>query len=488
LRGATGRENRAVPESLDAVVVGSGPNGLTAAVVLAHAGCSVRVLEAAQRIGGGTRTEELTLSGFRHDVCAAVLPLTAASPVFRALPLREHGLELVESPAPLAHPLDDGGAAVLERSPAATAESLGETGMAWRDLLEPLVRNLDALLADILRPPRLPRHPLVTARFARDALRPATAVAGSRALGRRGGALFAGCAAHSLLRLDRSPSAAFGLVLSALGHGVGWPLARGGTQAVADALAAHLHSLGGEIETGCRVRRLDDLPRARTVLLDLVPTGVLAVAGDRLPPRYRRALSRYRHAPGSCKVDWALAAPIPWRAPEAARAGAVHLGGTLEEVAAAEAAVAAGRHPERPFVILAQPTLFDPTRAPAGGHTAWAYCHVPSGSPADMTDAIEAQVERFAPGFREVVMARSTMSAADLERHNPNLVGGDVGGGLSSLRQILARPVARVDPYATPLPGVFVCSAATPPGGGVHGMCGALAARSALAHLRIPTA
>ena len=288
--------------------------------------------------------------------------------------------------------------------------------------------------------------------------------------------------------MEKPPSAAFSLVLAALGHGVGWPLARGGTQAVTDALAARLRSLGGEIETGRRVRRLDELPRARTVLLDLVPSGVLAVAGERLPARYRRALARYRHAPGSCKVDWALAEPIPWLAPEVARAATVHLGGTLEEIAASEAAAAAGRHPERPFVILAQPTLFDPTRAPAGRHTAWAYCHVPSGSPVDMTDAIEAQVERFAPGFRERILARSTMTAADLERHDANLVGGDVGGGLPTLRQLLARPVARLDPYATPLPGVFVCSAATPPGGGVHGMCGALAARSALAHLRIPTA
>ena len=468
-------------EALDAVVVGSGPNGLAAAVELARAGCSVRVLEAADAIGGGTRTEELTKPGFRHDVCAAVLPLTAASPFFRALPLEEHGLELLHSPAALAHPFDDGTAAVLERSWERTAATLGRDGAAWRRLLEPLAGALDALLEDILGPVRLPRHPLVLARFAVDAVRPARAVIRARGLGERGGPLFAGSAGHSLLPLDAAPSAAFALVLSALGHAVGWPIARGGTQAVADALTAHLRSLGGEVETGRRVRSLDRLPRARTVLLDLVPRGVLALAGDRLPARYRRALARYRHAPGSCKVDWALSEPIPWRASEVARAATVHLGGSVDEIARYERVVASGRHASRPLVILAQPTLVDPSRAPAGRHTAWAYCHVPSGSPVDMTNEIEAQIERFAPGFREVVLERATMTAADLEAHNPNLVGGDVTGGLATLRQVLARPALRANPYATPLPGVYVCSAATPPGGGVHGMCGHHAARAALA-------
>lgn len=471
-------------ETLDAVVVGSGPNGLAAAVELARAGCSVRVLEAEERIGGGTRTEELTLPGFRHDVCAAILPLVAASPFFRDLPLDEHGLELVQPPAALAHPFDDGSAAVLERSFERTGDTLGDGASAWRRLLEPLVESLDALLEDIFAPPRVPRHPVGLARFSVDALRSAVEVARARGLGERGGALFAGSAGHSLLPLDRRPSAAFALVLSALGHAVGWPLARGGTQAVAEALSSYLRSLGGEVETGRRVRSLDDLPPARTVLLDLVPRGVLAVAGDRLPPRYRRALDRFRHAAGSCKVDWALTEPIPWSAPEVRRSATVHVGGSLGEIAAYEREVAGGRHAERPFVILAQPTLFDASRAPGGRHTAWAYCHVPSGSPADLTDAIEEQVERFAPGFREVVLARSTLTAADLERHDPNLVGGDVSGGLADLRQLLTRPACRPNPYSTPLPGLFLCSAATPPGGGVHGMCGSFAARSALAHLR----
>lgn len=469
--------------TLDAVVVGSGPNGLAAAVELARAGCSVRVLEAEDRLGGGTRTKELTLPGFRHDVCAAILPLVAASPFLRTLPLDEHGLELVQPPAALAHPFDDGSAAMLERSVERTGETLADGAGAWRRLIGPLAESLEALLDDVLAPPRVPRHPVTLARFSADALRSAVDVARARRLGERGGALFAGSAAHSLLPLERRPSAAFALVLSALGHAFGWPLARGGTQAVADALASYLRSLGGDVDTGRRVQSLDDLPRTRTVLLDVVPRGLLAVAGNRLPARYRRALHGYRHAAGSCKVDWALAEPIPWRAPDVRRAATVHLGGTLAEIAAYEREVARGRHAPQPFVILTQPTLFDASRAPSGRHTAWAYCHVPSGSPADMTDAIEAQVERFAPGFRDVVLARSTLTAVGLEQHDPNLVGGDVSGGLSDLRQLLTRPAPRPNPYATPLPGVFVCSAATPPGGGVHGMCGYFAARSALAHL-----
>ena len=468
---------------LDAVVVGAGPNGLAAAITLAGAGRSVLVLEAGATPGGGSRTAELTLAGFHHDVCSAVHPLALASPFLRGLPLERHGLEMVQPPAALAHPLDDGSAAVLERSLEATAGSLGEDGAAWQRLLGPLARDGLDLAEAVLDPLRLPRHPLELANFGRNAIRAAAPLARARFRGQRARGLLAGVAAHAMLPLERLTTAGYGLLIAALGHTVGWPLPRGGSQAIIDALVAHLRELGGEVVCGQEVRTLAELPPARTVLLDVTPRQLLRIAGEQLPARYRRRLERYRYGPGVVKVDWALDAPIPWKASGCDQAGTVHLGGTLPEVAAAEAAVARGEHPERPFVLLAQPSRFDPTRAPEGRHTAWAYCHVPHGSTLDAeitAGRIEAQVERFAPGFRERVLARHVLGPAALERYNANYVGGDINGGLQDLRQLVTRPVASLDPWATPLDGVYLCSSSTPPGGGVHGMCGHLAARAAL--------
>jgi phytoene dehydrogenase-like protein len=469
----------------DAVVVGSGPNGLAAAVTLAEAGLSVLVRERSDAVGGSARTSPLTLPGFLHDRCSAIHPLAAGSPLFRRLDLGAHGLRWVEPPAAAAHPFDDGTAALLLRSTADTGELLGADGRRWRALFEPLARHFDALMDEVLGAPlHVPRRPLLLARFGASALLPARALAERRFAGPRARALFAGLAAHAALPLERPPGAAFGLVLGAAAHAVGWPFPLGGAQRIADALAALLRRGGGEIETGAEVGALGELPPARLVLLDLTPRQVLRVAGGRLPERYGRALARFRYGPGAFKVDYALSAPIPWRAPSCARAGTVHLGGSLEEIAAAERAVAAGEMPSRPFVLLAQHTLFDPSRAPAGRHAAWAYCHVPHGFGGDATAALEAQIERFAPGFRELVLARAARGPADLERENPNLVGGDVGGGANTLRQTVFRPVPRLVPWSTPVPGLFLCSASTPPGGGVHGMCGWHAARAALASLR----
>jgi phytoene dehydrogenase-like protein len=441
----------------------------------------VHVREGADEPGGGVRSDELMLPGFVHDLCSGVHPLVTASPFFRSVPLAEHGLELVEPPAPLAHPLDDGSAALLERSVAATAAGLGEDGPAYERLLGPLVRDWDAIEEAALAPLlRFPRRPLALGRFGISALRTADGLARGAFRGERARALLAGCAAHSMLPLERRPSAAFGLVLLALGHRVGWPFPRGGSGEIAKALVAELGRLGGEVETDGPVASLAELGSPRLVLCDVGPPALARLAADRLPVRYARRLERFRYGPGAFKVDYALDGPIPWRAPECARAGTVHLGGTLVEIAASERAPWRGQHAERPFVLLAQHTLFDGTRAPPGKHTAWAYCHVPAGSPVDMTERIEAQVERFAPGFRDRVLARSVMGPAELEARNPNLVGGDLNAGVADLRGLLARPVARPVPYRTPVPGLYLCSASTPPGGGVHGMCGYLAARAAL--------
>lgn len=468
----------------DAVVVGSGPNGLSAAIVLAQAGRRVVLLEGNETAGGGLRTLELTLPGFRHDLCSAIHPLGVASPFLRSLDLAAQGVRWVHPSAPLAHPLDDGTAVLLSRSLTETCDGLGaEDGARYRRLLEPLTEDWQALLTDLLSPRGLIRHPVRHARFARVAARSARDWADEFA-GKRARALLAGLAGHSAIPLEFRPSAAIGLLLAVLGHGVGWPFPRGGAQRLADGLAAILLGLGGRVATGRPVRHLDDLPEAGIKLLSVTPGQLLKLAADQLPRSYKRRLARYRYGPGAFKVDWALSEPIPWRAPECRQAGTVHLGGTFEEIAAAELDAWKGRPPRRPFVLLAQHSLFDPGRAPRGRHTAWAYCHVPHACGRDMTERLEAQVERFAPGFRDCILARSRLGPADMAALNPNLVGGDISGGANTLRQILARPFPRLDPYGTPLPGVFLCSSSTPPGGGVHGMCGYHAARSALEQVR----
>jgi phytoene dehydrogenase-like protein len=464
----------------DAVVVGSGPNGLAAAITLAQAGHSVLVLEAEQTVGGGTRTAELTLPGFRHDICSTVHPLAAASPFFGQLPLAEYGLEWVYPPAALAHPLDDSSAAVLERSIAATGETMGRDAAAYRRLISPLATNWAKVAPEILGPLRLPRHPLALARLGLFAVWPATVLARLAFRAEPARAVFGGLAGHSMVALDQPVTAAFGLVLAASAHAVGWPVARGGSQAIATALVRYFHLLGGEVAAGVRVRSVDELPPARAVLFDVTPRQLLSIAGDRLPAGYRRALGRYRYGPGVFKVDWALNGPIPWKAAGCLRAATIHLGGTLAQIADSERAVWQGKHPEKPYIILVQPTLFDASRAPEGKHTAWAYCHVPNGSTFDMTERIEAQIERYAPGFRDCILARHVMPPAAMEQHNANYIGGDINGGVQDMWQFYTRPTLRRVPYSTPAKELYLCSSSTPPGGGVHGMCGYFAARAAL--------
>jgi phytoene dehydrogenase-like protein len=464
---------------MNACVIGSGPNGLTAAIVLAQAGLRTTVFEAESTIGGGARSAELTLPGFVHDVCSAVHPLAASSPAFASFPLARHGLEWIQPPLPLAHPLDNGSAAAMAMSLDDTCAGLGRDGPAYRRAIAPLVRRWRELVPMIQAPLlRVPVHPWLLARFGAIAFWPAAPLARLLFRTEAARALFAGNAAHSVLPLDALGSAAFGWVLAAAGHAVGWPIPRGGSQAIANALASYFESLGGRIVTNSRIGSLDELPDASLVLCDVTPRQFAAIAGNRLPDRFHRQLEAYRYGPGVFKIDWALSAPIPWKAAECSRAGTVHVGGTLDEIAASERAMSGTTPSDRPFVLVAQPSLFDDSRAPAGQHTAWAYCHVPHASTSDMTGPIESQVERFAPGFRARILARHTMTPADLERHNANLVGGDITGGAQDLRQLVLRPTRLL--YRTPLDGVYLCSSSTPPGGAVHGMCGFHAAHAAL--------
>jgi phytoene dehydrogenase-like protein len=468
---------------LDAVVVGSGPNGLAAAVALAREGASVLVLEGSEEIGGGTRSAELTLPGFLHDVCSAVHPTGILSPFFRQLPLEKHGLVWIRPAASVAHPMDGAPAVMLYRSLARTQERLGRDAGAWARLVAPFLDSPHELLADAMAPLRIPAHPIQMLRFGMRAAFSANRLA--RLLFREAPAraLFAGCAAHSILPLTAPLSAALGVMFAITGHVEDWPVAAGGSRAIAQSLASYLQSLGGRVETGRRIERLDELPPSRVVLFDTSPEQLSRIAGDALPAGYRRRLGRYRYGPGVFKLDWALDGPIPWSDPACLEASTVHVGGTLEEIAASEGDMYRGRHSERPYLIVCQQSQFDPTRAPAGKHTGYAYCHVPHGSIVDMTDAIESQIERFAPGFRRRILARHAMSPAWLERHNPNYKGGAITGGVADAFQLFTRPVARLDPYSTPNPRLFLCSAATPPGGGVHGQCGFWAARSALRRL-----
>jgi phytoene dehydrogenase-like protein len=470
------------PNSIKACVIGAGSNGLSAAIVLAQAGCQVEVFEAEPQPGGAARTLELTLPGFWHDFGSAIHPMAAGSPFFKSLPLEKYGLRWIHSSAVLAHPFDNGTAVTLERDFQQMESALGEDGRSWRRLLEPFARQWEDLASEILRPViHLPKHPLLLSQFGWKAMLPATSLASAYFRNPRTQALFAGIAAHSTLNLNRLLSGAVALVLSAAGHAGGWPVPAGGSQAITNALCRHLESLGGMIKTSSPVENLDDLEAYDLIFCNITPRQLLKIAGRRLTEPYRRKLANYRYAPGAFKVDYALSQPIPWRATECLRAATVHLSGRIEETVASEAAMSSGRHAEKPLVILAQPSLFDPGRAPQGKHTAWAYCHVPNGSSVDMLPKLEAQIERFAPGFRDCILARRVFFPAGLEAMDANLVGGDIGGGDMSLGQFLFRP--SIGQYYTSVQNIYLCSSSTPPGGGVHGMCGYRAARVALANL-----
>jgi phytoene dehydrogenase-like protein len=464
-----------------ACVIGAGPNGLAAAIVLAQSGAQVDVFEAEPQPGGAARTLELTLPGFLHDFGSAVHPLAAASPFFSSLPLQKLGLEWIHSPAPLAHPFDDGTAVTLERDLRDAQSVLGRDGQRWCRLLQPFVTHWTALSSEVLQPLHLlTRHPFLLARFGLTAL-PSANLLAHLFREERSKALFAGLAAHSFLSLDEALSAGFGVILAAAAHVVGWPIPRGGAQSITNALCGHLASLGGTVKTSARIGKLSELSGYDATLCDVTPNQLARMAGGRFPTRFMRRLAKYRYGPGVFKVDYALQNPIPWRAPDCLRAATVHLGGSAAEIAASEHDMSQGRHSERPFVLLAQPSLFDPTRAPAGKHTAWAYCHVPNGSSVDMLEALEAQIERFAPGFRDCILERRVFSPTALEKMDANLIGGDICGGAADLRQFFFRPTWRR--YATPARDIYLCSSSTPPGAGVHGMCGYHAAKKALSRL-----
>ncbi|MBZ0317844.1 MAG: NAD(P)/FAD-dependent oxidoreductase [Anaerolineae bacterium] len=471
----------ATSPTYDAVVIGSGPNGLAAAITLARAQKSVLLIEAADSIGGGMRSAELTLPGFIHDICSAIHPLGASSPFFRELPLHEHGIEWIHSPAPLAHPFDDGTALTLEKSIDATADQLGRDAKMYRRLMTPLVNDWGTLVNMTLAPLlRFPRHPFALTRFGIPAVLPLHTFAKTLFREERTRAIFAGLAGHSMLTMGHIASASFGLVLGILGHYIGWPMAKGGSQKLADALASYFQSLGGEIITGQRVTSIQELPSARAYLFDISPHQLIEIVGDKLPTPYQNRLQKYRYGMGVFKLDWALSEPIPWKAAKCSRAATLHIGPTLRDIATSERAIWQSRHAEKPYVIVAQQSLFDHTRAPDGKHTAWAYCHVPNGSTVDMTETIENQIERFAPGFRDCILARHHMNTADYQAYNSNYLGGDINGGVQDIFQLIMRPTLRLNPYSTPAKGIYLCSSSTPPGGGVHGMCGYHAANSVL--------
>lgn len=468
-------------KNYEAVVVGSGPNGLAAAITMARAGHSVLVLEAADLPGGGARTEALTRPGFLHDVCSAVHPLAVASPFFRSLELEKFGLEWIHSPSVAAHPLEGEEVVLLERSVEATAHNLGEDGESYQKFMGALAAEWEELFADIFQPMlRWPKRPLLLSRFGMPALLPASALARQFLRGKRARALFAGVAAHANAPLENAGTAAIGLMLHLAAHARGWPLPCGGAQSITQALVACLRSFGGELQTGVEVRSLKDIPSSRWVFFDLTPRQILSILGERLPPVWIKKFTRYRYGPGVFKMDWALSEPIPWRGKECARAATVHLGGTLDEILLSEYGNDRGLSAEHPYVLLTQPSLFDPTRAPKGFHTAWAYCHVPLDSDLNRQAAVEAQIERFAPGFRDCIIARSTFTTTQMESKNANLIGGDISGGAITLKQLLFRPVVGAKPYHLPVPGCYICSSSTPPGPGVHGMAGFNAAQKAL--------
>lgn len=469
--------------SYDAVVIGSGPNGFAAAITLAKAGHKVALYEAKDTIGGGMRTKELTLPGFKHDICSAIHPLGLASPFFRELPLEKFGLEWIQPEIPVAHPLDDG-AVLLERSLEHTANSLGVDRENYQFLFQSFVANSDKLVSSFLAPLlRFPQHPFLMARFGLYALRPCTMLANGLFKTKEAKALFAGLAAHAILPLEAPATAAFGLVLGMLGHAVGWPLPKGGSQSIANALADYLKSLGGEIYLSHDIKSLAELPKAKAILLDTTPTQFVDLAPGQLPSSYINALQCFRYGAGIFKIDYALSEAVPWKDKNCLRTATLHVGGTLEEIALSESEMSQGRHAERPYVLVAQQSLFDSSRAPKGKHTLWAYCHVPNGSSVDMTTQIENQIERFAPGFKEIVLARHTMNTLAIQSYNPNYIGGDINGGAADLLQLVKRPTFSLTPYRTPLKNVYLCSSSTPPGGGVHGMCGYHAAKVALQDL-----
>jgi phytoene dehydrogenase-like protein len=468
--------------NFDVIVVGSGPNGLAAAIAMQLEGLSVLIVEAKDTIGGGLRTAELTLPGFKHDICSAVHPMAIASPFFSSLPLRDYGLTYIQPTLAAAHPFEDGTVAALYRSVLDTAAALGADQTAYQNLVGPLVEDWDKLVGDLLSPLVFPKHPLLLAKFGISALQSASIVAG-RFSTEKGKGLWAGMAAHAIQPLTNLTTSAIGMVLSAVGHVHGWPIPVGGAQSIASALEAYFVSLGGKIQTGFNVRSIDELPQAKVVLFDVTPKQLLSIAGAELSSLYRWQLKNYRYGMGVFKIDWALSEPIPFKAEEARQAGTVHLGNTFKEIERSERDASDGMANEKPFVLLSQPSIFDSTRAPEGKHTGWAYCHVPAGSVKDMTTIIEGQVERFAPGFRETILARHTMNTQQVEAYNPNYIGGDINGGMMDISQLYTRPALRISPYRTSKKGLYICSSSTPPGGGVHGMCGYHAARQALSDI-----